>query len=140
MLRVTGVSSGSSSARLLSVPCWALYQFPPLCSSVDGHFVARFLQFCYRWRENRAPASSSGLRPPFWGLLFDTPTRDAVTGPSSRSPFGLLLRRDSPKAENSLEVEPLVSRVRGLVFSLVLLWHAELSYRRIDEAEAKNAP
>ena len=36
MLRVTGVSSGSSSARLLSVPCRALYQFPPLCSSVDG--------------------------------------------------------------------------------------------------------
>ena len=36
MLRVTGVSSGSSSARLLSVPCRALYQFPPLCSSVAG--------------------------------------------------------------------------------------------------------
>ena len=54
MLRVTGVSSGSSSARLLSVPCWALYQFPPLCSSVDGHFVARFLHFCYQWRKKRA--------------------------------------------------------------------------------------
>ena len=36
MLRVTGVSSGSSSARLLSVPCWALYQFPPLSSSAAG--------------------------------------------------------------------------------------------------------
>ena len=44
------------------------------------------------------------------------------------------------QGEDSLEVEPLVSRGRGLVFSLVLLWHAELSYRRIDEAEAKNAP
>ena len=42
--------------------------------------------------------------------------------------------------EDLLEVEPLICRVRGLVFSLVLLWHAELSYRRIDEAEAKNAP
>ena len=80
-----------------------------------GHFVASFLQFCCRWRENRAPASSSGLRPPFWGLLFDTPTRDAVTGPSSRSPIGLLLRRDRRKGEDSLEVEPLVSRVRVMV-------------------------
>ena len=44
------------------------------------------------------------------------------------------------KAEDLLEVEPLFCRVRVMVFSLVLLWHAELSYRRIDEAEAKNAP
>ena len=44
------------------------------------------------------------------------------------------------QGEDLLEVEPLVCRVRGLVFSLVLLWHAELSYRRIDEAEEKNAP
>ena len=36
MLLFTGVSSGSSSARLLSVPCRALYQFPPLCSSAAG--------------------------------------------------------------------------------------------------------
>ena len=62
--------------------------------------------------KNEAPASRSGLRPPFWGLLFNTPTRDAVTGPSSRSPFGLLLRRDRQKAEDSLEVELLVCRVR----------------------------
>ena len=47
---------------------------------------------------------------------------------------------DGAKAEDLLEVEPLVCRVRVMVFSLVLLWHAELSYRRIDEAEAKNAP
>ena len=66
----------------ICTPVRALYQFPPLCSSVAGHFVARFLHFCCRWRKNRAPASSSGLRPPFWGLLFDTPTRDAVTGKS----------------------------------------------------------
>ena len=26
----------------------------PLCSSVGGHFVARFLHFCCRWRENWA--------------------------------------------------------------------------------------
>ena len=70
-------------------------------------------------RKKRAPASSSGLRPPFWGLLFDTPTRDAVTGPSSRSPIGLLLRRDRPKDEDLLEVEPLVSRVRGMVLRVV---------------------
>ena len=72
---------------------------------------------------------------PFWGLLFDTPTRDAVTGPSSRSPFGLLLRRDRSgfefglapsflrrdrqKAEDSLEVAPLVCRVRVMVLRVV---------------------
>ena len=27
----------------------------------------------------RASGFEFGLRPPFWGLLFDTPTRDAVT-------------------------------------------------------------
>ena len=64
--------------------------------------------------------------------------------------MGMLLRvscnfvadgaKNGLQGEDLLEVEPLVCRGRGLVFSLVLLWHAELSYRRIDEVEAKNAP
>ena len=80
--------------------------------------------------KNEAPASRSGLRPPFWGLLFDTPTRDAETGPSSRSPIGLLLRRDRQKAEDSLEVELLLCRVRVMVLRLV--WAS-----RLGEALAK---
>ena len=35
----------------------------------------------------------------------------AETGPSSRSPIGLLLRRDRLQGEDLLEVEPLVCRV-----------------------------
>ena len=35
------------------------------------------------------------MRPPFWVLLFDTPTRDVEPGPSSRSPRALASPRQA---------------------------------------------
>jgi hypothetical protein len=79
-----------------------LYQFPPLCSSVEGIFVADGVKTELR------------LRVALSGSCY------AETGPTSRSPFGLLLRRDRQKAEDLLEVEPLVSRVRVMVMRACL--------------------
>ena len=42
------------------------------CSRVDGILLRASCIFV---------AAAAGLRPSFWGLLFDTPTRDTETGP-----------------------------------------------------------
>ena len=43
----------------------ALYQFPLLCTSVDGIVLRASCIFGADGANNRASASSSGLRPPF---------------------------------------------------------------------------
>ncbi len=54
-------------------------------------------------------SNSSHLGQAWWGNSLQL--RAKKQSPSSRSPIGLLLHRDEPKAEDLLEVEPLVCRV-----------------------------
>ncbi len=77
-----GKDSMEEAHDLVCICYGALYQFPLLCTSVDGIVLRVSCIFGADGANNRASASSSGLRPPFWGLLFDTPTRDAETGKS----------------------------------------------------------
>ena len=89
------------------------YRFSNKWTFRGGHFVARSLHFCCRWRKNRVPASSPGLRLLFRGMLFDAPIQTVETDSASAG-----LRRNSPKAEDLLQVEPLVWRLRHILNAL----------------------
>ena len=74
---------GMGMAKSVSVACIISITAPRF--KRGGNFVASFLHFCCRWRENRLRLLVDK------GLLCDTPTRAAEIGPSSRL---WALRRD----------------------------------------------